>query len=133
VEDFSPLRQRLLELHKRLVDTERETYERQHGRVTAHQFLQALTSDPALSWLAPLNTAIVRFDELLDVRVAAGASDEDRAAFADQLALLRELLSLDTGAEQEFASFGRRYARHVHNSPDVAFAHGAVWNLLRAS
>jgi hypothetical protein len=70
VTDFKLLRLRLLELHKALLDAEREVYETEHARVSASAFLQALTSDPALTWLAPLTAAIVQLDELLDLHVA---------------------------------------------------------------
>lgn len=122
--DYHPMRLRLLELHKSLLDAERIKYERLHGRVTPHAFLQALTSDPSLAWLAPLNVAIVRLDELLDLHEQ---NSEDTSALSEHIAALRELLSLD-GADP--SAFAQRYAELVQAAPEVAFAHAALAPLL---
>ena len=124
MENLALLRVRLLELHKALLDAERVSYEALHGRVTPQQYLQALTHEPSLRWLAPLNLAIVRLDELLTLHTRQGEAEELPA----QLALLRRLLDGASGDD----SLGPRYGELVHASPEVAFAHGALWNLLRA-
>lgn len=123
--DLPLLRLRLLELHERLLDAERVTYEREHGRMSANAFLQALTSDPSFSWLAPLNAAIVQLDELLDLHAA---SSDGAAALADHLTALRTLLALDERTDL----FGARYRALLDAHPEVAFAHGAFWSVLRA-
>jgi hypothetical protein len=127
VSDFTTLRHRLLELHKCLLDAERATYEAQHGRVSANAFLQALTSDPALTWLAPLNTAIVRLDELLDLADDTSAGDH-AMALNEHLVALRALLTLDSRVDP----FAARYRALIDANADVAFAHGALWSVLRA-
>ncbi|MET0391171.1 MAG: hypothetical protein ABW321_34685 [Polyangiales bacterium] len=124
--DFQQLRNRLLELHKALLTEERQRFEQIHGRVTPQAFWQALTADPSLAWLAPLNTAIVRLDEL-----PKDAPEAERDA---QLATLRELLTLrepgPTPAAPSPQPFSERYAALFQASPEVAFAHAALWNLL---
>jgi hypothetical protein len=124
METLAVLRMRLLELHKALLDAERVSYEALHGRSTPQQFLQALTHDPSLRWLAPLNLGIVRLDELLTLQERQGEAEELPA----HLALLRQLLDVSGGDD----SLGPRYGELVHASPEVAFAHGALWNVLRA-
>jgi hypothetical protein len=119
------LRERLLELHKRLLSAARERYEREHGRMTPHAFWHALTSDPALAWLGPLNAAIVRLDELLD---ASSKGEDNAAELAEHVGELRALLTLDERQD----AFAQHYAEHVHEAPEVTFAHGALWQLLRA-
>jgi hypothetical protein len=124
MENLALLRVRLLELHKALLDAERVSYEALHGRATPQQFLQALTHDPSLRWLAPLNLAIVRLDELLTLHEREGEAEELPA----HLALLRQLLDVAGGEN----SLGARYGELLHANPEVAFTHGALWNVLRA-
>jgi len=66
---LSDLRGPLLELHKTLVDAERESYERSRGRMQDGEFLKALIDDPAFAWLGAL-TALKHRPEAL---VAHGA------------------------------------------------------------
>ena len=124
--DFQLIRTSLLEVHRQLLQAERVTFESQHGRVSASQFFTALTNDPAYSWLAPLNAAIVRFDELLDAQTKAGQASSTE--LSEHLALLRELLELRPRDDD----FGKHYTDLVHNNPDVAFAHAALAHVLAA-
>jgi len=126
--DLSLIRTRLLDLHKQLVDVERKVYEAAHGRVTAHEFLRALTQAPELKWLAPLNAAIVRLDELTDPRLTKDIADVE-AALAEHLGELRGLLTLEESATPD--AFTVHYAELVHQHPDITFAHSALWNALR--
>jgi len=112
--DLAPIRSALLTLHRELVDLERRHYEKTHGRMASADFLQALINEPAFAWLAPLTTLIVRLEEL--------AEGED----ADVLvAEARRLLAPGRRA------FHTRYAEHVQESPEVAFAHGAAVRALK--
>src|SRR5262252_5609985 len=54
--EMDPTRTALLSLHRALVDAERRAYEKTHGRIADGEFLQALTRDPSLAWLAPLTS-----------------------------------------------------------------------------
>ena len=63
---LTAVRHGLLELHKALLDAERERYERTHGKVTAGKMLQLAFQDPQFAWLRSMSELIVRIDELLD-------------------------------------------------------------------
>jgi hypothetical protein len=112
---MSELGRRLLELHKALVDVEREGYERARGRMTDGEFLTALIDDPAFAWLAPLTALIVRLDEL-----------ETPDVPADYKAQVKRLLRPDDLG----SAFQRRYHEIVQKSPDALVAHGAVMRVL---
>ena len=111
------LRRRLLELHKALVDVERDGYERSRGRLPDGDFLKALIDDPMFAWLAPLTTLIVRLDEL-----------EMDDVPADYRAEIRRLLRPD----ELGLAFQRRYHELLQTSPDALVAHGAVMRALQA-
>jgi hypothetical protein len=112
---MSELQRRLLELHKALVDVEREGYERARGRMQDGEFLKALIEDPAFAWLAPLTALIVRLGEL--------ESDE---VPREQQAEIRRLLKPDDLG----LAFQRRYHEILQRSPDALVAHGAVMRAL---
>jgi hypothetical protein len=120
--DYTQMRLRLLELHNALLEAERVNYERLHGRVSSNAFLQALTHDPSLTWLAPLSLGIVRLDELLDL----GESSDEPAALGEHVALLQGLLRLGEAKD----AFALRYAELVQRVPEVAFAHAALASVL---
>jgi hypothetical protein len=110
------VRLRLLDLHKALIDTERREHERTLGRLSGGEWLEALISDPAFAWLAPLTALIVRLDELQ----AQGEREVDPAP-------IRELLS--PGGRG--SDFQRRYADFLHRSPQALVAHGQVLRALK--
>lgn len=112
---MNDLRRRLLELHKVLVDVERDGYERARGRMTDGEFLKALIDDPAFAWLAPLTALIVRLDELETPDIPAEFKAEVK----------RLLKPDDLGS-----AFQRRYHEILQKSPDALVAHGAVVRLL---
>jgi hypothetical protein len=112
---MNELRTRLLELHKALVDVERNGYERARGRMTDGEFLKALIDDPAFAWLAPLTALIVRLDEV-----------ESDAVPPDYRTEIKRLLKPDDLG----LAFQRRYHELLQRSPDALVAHGAVMRLL---
>lgn len=112
---MNDLRRRLLELHKALVDVERDGYERARGRMTDGEFLKALIDDPAFAWLAPLTALIVRLDE--------AESDE---VPRDYKVEVKRLLKPD----ELGLAFQRRYHEILQKSPDALVAHGAVMRVL---
>jgi hypothetical protein len=107
----APLRSRLLELHRQIVDAEREAYERVHGRVTPQAFLELLLKDPAFAWLGPLTTLIVRLDE--------AANEAEVAAVSAQI---RKLLVPDEHGD----AFQQRYRGLLQSRPAIVVAHGAA-------
>ena len=55
----------LLRLHKALLDSERVSYERVHGRIeTNGAFFQLVLGDAWFAWLRPLSQLMVKIDEL---------------------------------------------------------------------
>jgi hypothetical protein len=109
------VRRRLLELHKALVDVERDGYERARGRMTDGEFLKALIDDPAFAWLAPLTALIVRLEE-------AESDDVPRDYKAEVKGLLKP--------DELGLAFQRRYHEILQKSPDALVAHGAVMRVL---
>jgi hypothetical protein len=109
---MNELHTRLLELHKALVDVEREGYERARGRMTDGEFLKALIDDPAFAWLAPLTKLIAQIE-----------SDEVTPEYRAQV---KTLLRPD----ELGLAFQRRYHEILQRSPDALVAHGAVMRVL---
>jgi len=112
----------LRRLHKALLDDERRSYERVHGRIASNgAFLQLVLGDPWFAWLRPLSQLMVRLDEFDERR--------EPAAFADITALLASARTLLTPSE-EGEGFGRNYYDALQRSPDVGLAHAEVRALL---
>ncbi|HEX7128416.1 MAG TPA: hypothetical protein VF406_21915 [Thermodesulfobacteriota bacterium] len=119
------LRQALLRLHKALVDAERATYERDHGRtVSAGEMLQMLIEHPWFAWLRPLSTLVVRIDEALDA---------DDPVTADEIRALREEARALVAPAEGPPGLGHRYRVVLGVEPAVTLAHGAVTRLLGAA
>jgi len=109
------LRRPLLDLHKALVDAEREDYERGRGRMSDGEFLKALIDDPAFAWLGALTALIVRFEEL-----------ETAELPKEYVAELRRLLKPDASG----SPFQRKYGDLLQTRPEALVAHGAVMRAL---
>lgn len=112
----------LRRLHKALLDDERQSYERVHGRIASNgAFLQLVLGDPWFAWLRPLSQLMVKLDEL----------DESRepAISEDITAMLTSARTLLTPSE-EGEGFGRNYYDALQRSPDVGLAHAEVRALL---
>lgn len=112
------VRQKLVALHKALLDRERTEYERDHGRIeTTQQHLQMLMEHPSFAWLRPMSGLIVRFDERLAKTQSLLAVD------ARQLAIDARAL---TTVGDELTEYQRRYHRAVDSSPGILSAHAEV-------
>jgi hypothetical protein len=111
----------VLELHKVLVDVEREGVERREGRLTPQQFLERLLHDEVHAWLKSMSAVIVGFDEWLDDPDGAIAAD----GYVDEL---RRMIVPDPAGD----SFQRRYAELMQDRSDVIMAHAAVLRALAA-
>jgi len=113
----------LLRLHKALLDDERVSYERVHGRIPSNgAFLQLALNDAWFAWLRPLSQLIAKLDEL--------SESNDPAAREAIPALLASVPRLLTPTE-EGEGFGRQYHDALQRSPDVVLEHAAVRALLR--
>lgn len=116
------LRKALLHLHKTLLDWERASYERIHGRVSAGEFLKVIVEDPQFAWLRPISSLIVRIDETVDT--------EDKVGTADVEALTARARTV-TAADEAGSPYEQRYHMALQEHPDAVFAHRAVTNVLK--
>ena len=104
-------RDRLLALHKGLVDRERLSYEEANGAVNAAQFLTALLEDRELEWLRMLSTLIVDIDEMFAQK--DGFTD---AAVELHLSAVQALIAVRSGD----AVFDERFREAVQNDVGTA-------------
>jgi hypothetical protein len=115
----------LLRLHKALLDDERVSYERVHGRIPSNgAFLQLVLNDAWFAWLRPLSQSIAKLDELSESNDAAS-----RETIPSLLVSVQTLLM----PTEEGEGFGRQYHDALQRSPDVVLAHAAFRALLKQS
>jgi hypothetical protein len=120
---LTDLRHALLPLHKTLLEWERKTYERMHGRKMAGaELLRVIMSDPQFAWLHPISELIVRIDQTLDEEAPDMTVDVD--AIVTQA---RRLVAPDQ-TEKPYAG---RYLAALQEVPDAVIAHGRVTSLLK--
>ena len=113
----------LLRLHKALLDGERVSYERVHGRIpTNGAFFQLVLGDAWFAWLRPLSQLMARLDELSEENEAS-----DRNEITAVIGSVRTLLM----PSEDGNGFGRHYYEALQREPDVVLAHAAVRALLR--
>jgi hypothetical protein len=118
---LNDLFQALLRLHKALLDDERVSYERVHGRIPSNgAFLQLVLGDAWFAWLRPLSQLMAKLDEL-------GEKSSDGQDTVTLFASIRTLLT----PTEEGEGFGRQYHDALQREPDVMLAHAAVKTLLR--
>ena len=120
------LRHGLLRLHKALLDSERDSYERAHGRrITSRgELFQLVVGNDWFAWLHRVSELVVQIDEMLDGDEPATAIEATRVI--DQT---RTLLR----PSEEGTGFGKRYYEALQRDPEVVLAHAAVKKLLRKS
>ena len=117
------LRSLLLRLHKALLDAERDSYERIHGRIaTKGEFFQLVIGDPWFDWLRPISQFIVQMDEVLQAKEPVSPNQ-----IHTLLARARDLLPLSETNPSEAAV---RYQRARENYPAIASMSAEVTNLL---
>jgi hypothetical protein len=118
------LRNRLLQLHKVLLEDERRTYERVHGRIPSPgAFLQLLLSDSWFAWLRPVTSLVVEIDEAL-----AGKEPTTEELTQQLLRQARALLTETEGGR----GLGKGYFDALQRNPDVAVSHGEVMKIFLA-
>lgn len=111
------LRTGLLRLHKTLLDSERDAYERDVARITSRgQLLDLVMHDPWFAWLHELSQFIVIIDEYLDAKEPQPDSEGER--------LLGEARNLVAPREWGVESgFARKYFEAMQRDPGVVLAH----------
>ena len=113
----------LLRLHKALLDDERVSYERVHGRIPSNgAFLQLVLEDAWFARLRPLCQVMAKLDEL--------GEEDNSPEGPDTATLIASIRTLLTPSE-EGTGFGRHYYEALQREPDVVLAHAAVRTLLR--
>ena len=119
------LRNRLLSLHKILLDGERLTYERVHGKIASPgAFLQLLLNDSWFAWLRPVTSLVVEIDESLASKETA-VTEELTQRFLDKA---RSLLT----ETEEGQGLGKGYFDALQRNPDVVIAHGDIIKVASA-
>ncbi len=107
---------KLLDVHKAVLDHERQRYERSRGPVGSPlEFLQLVLRDPWFAWLRPISELTVQIDEFTASREPA-----DPRVGEALLAQARALLIPSEAGDV----FAREYHRAIQESPEVAMRHG---------
>lgn len=113
---LSELREKLLTLHKALLDSERTSYELTHGPIASPgAFLQLLINDARFAWLRPVTTLIVQIDETLAAKNPPATPREFEQLIEDMRALL--------SPSREENGFWKRYSGALQRDPGVAVLH----------
>jgi hypothetical protein len=121
-ERLTDLRNGLLHHHKILLDSERDSYEHEIGKITSSgQLLQLVIHDPWFAWLHEISELIVFIDETLESKEPIAAVDADK--------LVQQARTLLIPAE-DGEEFARRYDQAMQRDPDVVIAHGRMMKLM---
>ena len=115
------LSRELFRLHGLLLDRERQTYERQYGRVGSNELLRLLLNHGHFAWLRSLSGLMARVDELVDTEDPVTADDAER--------LLRETHRLLKSGDE--GVFHTKYRDALQESPDVVMVHAGITEVLR--
>ncbi len=115
------LRNKLLHLHKILLEMERADFERVSGRLTSGELLQLVINHPQFAWLRMISALVVQIDEML------GA--EEPATLNDVQNVLSQARALFSASTDEV--FNEKYQAALQREPAVVMAHSEVARLLR--
>ena len=116
---LTELREKLLALHKALLDSERTSYELIHGPIPSPgAFLQLLINDARFEWLRPITTLIVQIDESLAAKNPPAPARQFEQLIEDMRALL--------SPSREENGFWKRYSNALQRDPGVAVLHEAL-------
>ena len=95
-------RLKLLQLHKMLIDLERNRFERKNGVISSGKFLNLLIENKDFAWLRKFSTLIVKIDETFDL------DDGFHEGLLDaHLEKMRNLIHLKTDDENFNTRFGK--------------------------
>lgn len=114
-QQLQKLRDALLALHKTLIDSERESYEKTGATIKSpNHFLQLLMNDPWFVWLQPLSQLIVAMDEALQSKKPVTDAEGE--------ALIKQAKSLLVASE-EGTGFAHHYFEALQRDPHIVMAH----------
>ncbi|MDZ8023376.1 MAG: hypothetical protein RMY36_016615 [Nostoc sp. SerVER01] len=115
------LRNKLLYLHKMLLETERIAYEQVSGRVSSTELLQLVIGHEQFAWLHRISEIVVHIDEMLTADEPI-ALDDLQKLIADVRTLI---VPLETGN-----TFERKYYNALQSEPAAVLAHAEISKLL---
>lgn len=115
------LRNKLLHLHRVLLDTERIAYEQVHGRVSSTELLQLVIEHEQFAWLHRISELVVQIDEMLQA--------DEPLSLNDVQNLIAHTRTLLTPSELG-NTFERKYYNAIQRDPGVVLAHADVSQLL---
>lgn len=122
IKRLKDVRTAMLHLHKTLLEHERMTYEREHGKIgNSYEYLNLVMNNPWFAWLRQLSELIVQFDELLDVRKPS--PEGSAVPMIEQARIL--LTPNEAGLE-----FQQKYFLAMQESPEVVLAHAEFAKVL---
>lgn len=116
------LRDRLIRLHRTLLDAERAAYERMYGPVRSNnEWLQLVLSHEHFNWLRAFSGLIVRIDTWI-------ASNDAPASEGDALWIEAErITAIDASSTDESRL---RYREALDRSAEAAVAHAQIRQML---
>ncbi|MFW9264534.1 hypothetical protein [Nostoc sp. CALU 546] len=115
------LRNKLLYLHKMLLETERIAYEQVSGRVSNGELLQLVIAHEQFAWLHRISEVVVQVDEMLEADEPISLDD-----FQKLITNVRTLIvPLETGN-----TFERKYYNALQREPAAILAHAEISRFL---
>jgi hypothetical protein len=121
---LTDLRRALLHLHKTLLDWERASYDRVHGRTAPGELLRVVMTDQQFAWLRPVSELIVRIDDALEMEAPDTITDVESI-----VAQARHLVSPDDRTD----AYAQRYRAALQEHPDAVLAHRDAAAVLKAA
>lgn len=118
------LRNKLLRLHRVLLDVERIAYEQVRGRVSSGELLQLVIDHEQFAWLHRISELVVQIDEMLQADEPVSL-DDIKNLFANTRSLLTPS---ETGK-----GFARKYYNALQHEPSAVLAHAEVSELLASN
>ncbi|HKF40875.1 MAG TPA: hypothetical protein VKB21_07285 [Candidatus Acidoferrum sp.] len=115
------LRENLLRLHKSLLEMERRTYEKEHGKVSAGELFRLVVDDPQFSWLHNISEFVVRIDENLASDEGVSESDSHVA-----VSLARKIFAPSESGD----GFQKKYFDAIQKDPAVVMEHAQLARLF---
>ena len=124
-ESLSRIRDALVDLHKVLLQSEREQYETVFGPIASTQhFLWLALNHGWFSWLRPLSSLAAEMDDALDEKDFPVSS----SMVAQYLESTRKLLKFDAAEE---SGFGQQYLEALQRDPDVILSHATLTRVMQ--
>ncbi|WP_392534396.1 hypothetical protein [Nostoc sp. C117] len=118
------LRNKLLYLHKMLLETERIAYEQVSGRVSSGELLQLVIAHEQFAWLHRISEIVVQIDEMLTSDEPISLDDLEKL-ITDVRTLI---VPLETGN-----TFERKYYNALQSEPGAVLAHAEISKLLMSN